>query len=288
MSTKIYQMITDQILAKLDEGVIPWRKPWNAESGFPKNLISKKSYRGINHWVLASAGFDSPWWLSFKQIKQLGGKVIKGQKGTPVVFWKLLSRATEDEKGELKTKIIPLLRYSLVWNLEQSKGIDPKKVPAIEARKDVCPLEEGEALIAGMPQKPEIFFMGNHACYSPHFDQVWIPKAEDFTQQAEFYAACFHELAHATGHASRLNRAGITDTVNFGSDTYTKEELVAEMAAAMLCGVAGIANSIIDNSAAYIDGWRKKISEDPKLVVSAAAQAQKAADFISNQSQAEA
>jgi len=280
MSQKIYQMITDQILTKLDQGVVPWRKPWNAESGSPKNLISKKPYRGINPLMLSCSGFASPWWLSFRQIKQSGGKVLKGQKGTPVIFWKFLDKEIEKENGEAEIRKIPMLRYYLVWNLEQTEGINPKKIPTAETREDMDPIEAAEAIVAGMPNAPEILFMGTQACYSPGQDQVWIPKAKYFHTQEEYYSAIFHELTHATGHKNRLNRPGITERIQFGSENYSKEELVAEMGSAMLCGIAGIENSTIDNSAAYIDGWRKKISEDPKLVILAAAQAQKAADHI--------
>lgn len=280
MSQKIYSMITDAILSKLDQGVVPWRKPWTAESGYPKNLVSKKPYRGVNPLMLASCGFASPWWLSFKQVQQLGGKIRTGQKGTPIIFWKVLDKETENESGEKKQKKIPLLRYYLVWNLEQTEGIDPKQVPTVETREDVDPIEAAEAIVAGMPSPPEILNMGSRACYSSLLDQIWMPKAKYFHNQPEYYSTLFHELAHSTGHKERLARTGVTGTVSFGSDTYSQEELVAEMSSVMLCGVAGIEADTLDNSASYIDGWRKKISEDIKLVVHAAAQAQKAADFI--------
>jgi antirestriction protein ArdC len=166
-----------------------------------------------------------------------------------------------------------------VFNAEQVDGIEAK-LPKAEPRAVVEPIAAAEAIVAGMPNAPKISLRGSQPCYRPKADEVEVPERDRFESAEEFYSTMFHELAHATGHESRLNRPEVTGTICFGSDDYSSEELVAEMAATFLSGRAGIESKTIENSAAYLDHWRRKISEDPKLVVTAAARAQKAADYV--------
>ena len=281
----IYEMITDRILDALEKGTIPWQKPWKSagSAGIPANLKSGKNYRGVNIFVLGLQGFSSRYWLTFKQAKDLGGNVRRGEKGTPVVFWKWIEKTKKDDNGEDKVvNRYPILRYYTVFNLDQVDGIDDPDADAAEP-SDFEPIEACEAIVDNMPDRPEIRNGGNRAFYRPAADFIGMPPAENFDKPAEYYSTLFHELTHSTGHESRLNREGITDLGFFGDENYSKEELVAEMGAAFLCGHAGIENETINSSAAYIDGWRKKLSNDPKLVVCAAAKAQKAADFILNE-----
>lgn len=282
MHSTVYDLITDRILTQLEQGVVPWRKPWGAAQDMPRNLASGRDYRGINVFLLACQGFSSPFWMTFKQAKALGGCVRKGSKGTPVVFWKWLEKE-EEETG--KTKRFPMLRYYTVFNIEQVDGIPAKKIPALEGtRADVDPIAEAEAIVEGMPQRPEIRTAGSSAFYMPSADSITMPARDLFHSGAEYYATLFHELTHATGHESRLGR--VEKWTGFGSDPYAREELVAEMGAAFLMGSAGLVDATIANSAAYIANWLERLKSDRKLVVIAAAQAQRAADFILRRSAA--
>ena len=276
-----YEVITQAILSKLEEGTIPWKKPWVSEA--PRNLRSKKAYRGINHFLLSLSAYSNPYWLTYKQAKEFGGQVRKGEKSTPVVFWKWFENtSTNEETGEEETTRRPMLRYYRIFNLEQIDGIDPKRVPAwgVEAEHDFQPVEAAEGIIEAMPQRPIIKNEGQRACYNVRSDVVSMPDPKLFKGDAEYYSTLFHEIGHATGAEARLNRFNADDTVNFGSTDYSKEELIAEMTAAFLCDTCGIVQATLDNSAAYIQGWLKKLKNEPRMVVYAAAQAQKAADFI--------
>jgi antirestriction protein ArdC len=274
---KTYEIITDRIIATLEAGIVPWHKPW--EEGMPRNLVSGKAYRGINVFMTASAGFASPYWLSFKQCKDLKGSIVAGSKGTPVVFWKWLD--VDDETSEhADTKQIPMLRYYTVFNLEQTTGINPAKIPALPERT-FEPIAACDALVDGMPKRPLIRHGEPKAYYRPASDLVNMPAKEVFDGPAEYYSTLFHELTHSTGHESRTNRHKEEGAdCLFGSESYSKEELVAEMGAAMLCGVCSIENATIDNSAAYIASWLRVLKGDKQIVIYAAAQAQRASDYI--------
>jgi antirestriction protein ArdC len=155
------------------------------------------------------------------------------------------------------------------------------KLPKIETHQH-DPIEAAELIIAGIPNPPEIQYAGSQAFYSPTTDRITMPPRELFTSTEEIYACLFHEASHASGSRKRLNRKSITEAAPFGSPTYSFEELVAEMSAAYLCAEAGISPAVLENQAAYIQGWLAKIGSDKRMVVSAAAQAQKAADYILN------
>jgi len=268
----IYAEVTDRIISKLESGTIPWRKPWNAA---PANYVSKKPYRGVNVWLLDS-DYRSPYWLTFRQAKKLGGYIRKGEKGTQIVFWKILEeKLTDVETGEIKARRFPILKYYTVFNLEQCEGIDMEIAPVVE------PIASAEEIIANYQNPPALMFGGNRASYNPAQDTVHMPVRETFKSPAEYYSTLFHEYIHSAGHSSRLNRESIKD-VRFGSDTYSEEELVAEMGAAYLCGMSGtdLVAKTLENSAAYINHWRSKLSKDKRLIVRASCQAQKAADWI--------
>jgi antirestriction protein ArdC len=283
MSIKVYEVINNRIMELLEQGTVPWRKTWNAETNSPKNMVSKKEYRGINIFMLACMPYSSPYWMTFKQVQDKGGHVIKGSKSTPVIFWKWLDRkdaGSDDADTATINGKIPMLRYYSVFNLEQTEGIEAP--PSTEIINTFTPIERAEQIISNMPLRPEIRYGGNKASYSPNFDFVKLPVPNSYGSPEEYYATCFHELTHATGHASRLGRKGVMETSYFGSHEYSKEELVAKMGASFLCGFTGIENKTIDNSAAYIQGWLRELKSDKKLLILAAAQAQKASDFILN------
>lgn len=282
----VYEIITEQILDQLKKGTVPWHKPWKGASEWPKNFVSGKPYRGLNVFVLHLQGYSSPYWLTFNQAKAKGGSIRKGEKSTMVTFWKKIeakTKTTTDDHGNEVKKVEKdpyfLLRYYRVFNVEQCEGL---KLPEPEETEelDFTPIEVCEQIVAEMPQRPEITHGGGRACYSPVTDKVTMPVQSSFDAEPEYYSTLFHELTHSTGHKSRLDRDEIMNLQPFGTTNYSKEELVAEMGAAFLCGEAGIENSTIDNSASYIANWVAKFEDQPKMVVCAAAAAQKAVDFI--------
>jgi antirestriction protein ArdC len=270
MST--YDRITAAILQRLTDGVVPWHRPWTA--GMPRNLVSRRPYRGINVWLTLSAGFASPDWLTLTQANALGGGIQRGARGTPVVFWQW---DEADEEDESHARRRPLVRTYTVFNLEQTTGIDVPGEPDTPAGP---PLARCEAVVAYMPQRPAIQPGAVRAAYAPQLDVISMPHAAWFDTPDGYFSTLYHELTHSTGHPSRLHRATLTDACPFGSPTYSQEELVAEMGAAFLCGVCGIENQTVDNSAAYIASWVGVLKRDTRMVILAAAQAQRAADFI--------
>lgn len=282
MGVNVYDVINKKIMELLESGKVPCRKTWNAATNQPKNLVSKKDYRGINVFLLACMPYNSPYWMTFKQVQDKGGHVIKGSKSTPVIFWKWLDKRDADTQVNETTTTgkIPLLRYYSVFNLEQCEGI--KAPEPQETVNEFNPIDKAEEIISTMPLLPEIKYGGNRAYYSPALDYVQLPQQHTFQTAEEYYSTAFHELAHATGHAKRLGRKSILEPSYFGSHEYSKEELVAEMGAAFLCGFTGIEQKTIENSAAYIQGWLRELKNDKTLLIHAAAQAQKAADYILN------
>lgn len=280
MSKAIHEKITDAILAKMKEGIVPWERPWNAGVGAPFNLKSKKFYRGMNIWILSLAGYSSPAWLSFKQVSELKGKVKKGEKGTPVVFWKILKKKEVNDAGEMEEKKIFLLRYYNVFNVEQCEGLEKYLPKSEEKGLDFSPIKECEKIVKGYKCAPKIKHEGNSACYIPALDTVKMPAKKSFKSEELYYNVLFHELAHSTGSEKRLKREGIVKFDRFGSERYSKEELIAEFGASFLCGTAGIENKTIDNSVAYLQNWMQKFKEDSTLLITAAGAAQKAADHI--------
>lgn len=278
----IYEIITQRMIQRIEtEGILPWKQPWKnylSENGQPQNLVSRKAYRGANVWILSAMGYASPFWVTFQQAQKLGGSVKKGEKGTPVVYWFWFEK---DKESQTKKKDrVPVLRYYTVFNVEQCEGIT---IPSLAEKpaNDPGSIETCEQILAAMPNKPRITYNEARAYYSPVNDAVNLPKKESFNALPEFYATFFHELIHATGHSNRCARFKTLEEWNrFGSDPYAKEELVAEMGATFLCGIAGIQAQTEDNSVAYIKGWISRFKEDKKLLVHAAGQAQKGADFI--------
>lgn len=273
MSDAVYARITESIISRLESGVVPWHKPWR-EAGFPANLVSKRPYRGINVFVLGAQGFGSPYWLSFRQASELGGTVRKGEKATPVVFWKWHDKEFEAAEQKKKARI-PLLRYYHVFNVEQCEGVSYPKPPV----REVHPIEAAETLCLGYDNPPYIE-RGEQAFYRPKLDSISMPMMDRFETAEEYYSTLFHEFVHSTGHEKRLDRKTLTDLCPFGSTNYSKEELIAEMGAAMLSGECGIDHAVIDNSASYIASWLKRLQNDRRLVVVAAGQAQQAVDHI--------
>jgi antirestriction protein ArdC len=297
MAMDVYRVITNRLIKKLEAGCVPWHKPWRS-IGAPRNLVSKKLYRGINVWLLTVQGYTSPYWATFRQINELGGTVRKGEKATPVVFWRIYldgvevkagGQEPEQEEEQEHGKRRFVLRYFSVFNTEQC-GL-PASVTeklALPEQRQIDPIEACEKILAGMPNPPGIVHAGDKAFYSPVTDRVTMPPRGLFESAEEYWATLWHECGgHATGHPKRLNRNSIKEAAPFGSATYSLEECVAEMAAAYLCGIAGIENRTIDNSAAYLAGWLSCLRNDRKFIIHAAAQAQKAVDYVLGRNRAE-
>jgi len=269
----VYEIVTEQIIKHLEAGVIPWRKPWITQE--PCNLISQKPYRGINTFLLSASGFPSPYWLTYNQIDKLGGSLKQDEHSHVVVFWNVGEEKLNPKTGKVSKPF--LLRFYRVFNLSQTEGIQSKL--GIENHIPVPDIEACEALVQAIPNAP-VIQQSDRAWYKPSTDSVGIPSKTVFNSSEAYYATLFHELTHSTGHPSRVGREGFETLENFGTESYSKEELVAEMGAAMLCGVTGIAPAVIENSAAYIQTWIKRLKGDSKLLVNAASAAQKSADYI--------
>lgn len=278
MSISVYELITNRIIEELEKGVIPWQKPWSGGTGNAKNLISKKPYQGINQIMTSLQAFESEYWLTFNQCKKLGGSVKKGSKSTMVIFWKFLEK---DNLATGKKDKIPMLRYYRVFNATQTEGID-YPVQDTEPKQN-NPIESCQKIINEMPLgMPKVLHEEQRAFYRPSSDHINLPRMETFTGSNEYYSTYFHELVHSTGHEKRLKRDGVIGSINFGSNCYSKEELVAEIGASFLNGEAGILNHVIDNSTAYINSWLNKLRNDKKLIITASGQAQKAVNYLLN------
>jgi antirestriction protein ArdC len=273
----IYEAVTDRIIEQLEQGIIPWHKPW---TGIANGAISRSTgrpYSLLNQFLLGKAGE----YLTFKQVQEAGGKVRKGEKSSMVVFWKMFPVEETDDKGEKTTKLVPMLRYYNVFHIDQCEGIEPKyKVE--ELQRNFEPVEEAERICADYLKRSGVtleHIRGDRAYYSPASDSVVVPLREQFNSVAEYYGTLFHELTHSTGHKSRLDR--LTKTAAFGNEDYSKEELVAEIGAASVVNYLGIETaSQFKNAAAYIQSWLSALRNDKRMVVSAASRAEKAFNMI--------
>lgn len=289
MAGKVHAIVTNKIIEALERGVVPWSRPWisvGRSLALHQNLASRRPYRGINQILLSlevvMRGFTSPYWLTWNQIQNLYGRVRKGERSSLVVFYRIWEKERYDsDKGTYVTDKIPILRYYKVWNVDQVDNIDtapPEGVTLADPAAISQP--SAERIVAGYPNGPAIkHAMQDMAAYSPAFDVVLMPELSQFSHASGYYHSLFHELAHSTGHPSRLNRPGIAKADQFGTERYAKEELIAELAASFLCYEAGIEPEV-DNSAAYIEGWLRTLRNDNSLIITAAGQASRAVDYI--------
>lgn len=274
----VYEMVTSRIIEELEKGVIPWRKPWHGVLSGAYSRSTKKPYSLLNQMLLGKNGE----WLTFNQIKQLGGSVKKGEKASFVVFWSPIKVKETDQDGNEIEKTIPFLKYYNVFHITQTTGIEP--LTPVEEAEILKPVEKAENIINNYITKSGLKFeaaVSDRAYYSPSRDYVCVPAMEQYSDTSEYYSTTFHELTHSTGHKSRLNRLSSGAAAAFGGEDYSKEELVAELGAAALCNQCGIETAhSFKNSAAYIQGWLKALKNDKRLIVSASGQAQKAVDYI--------
>ena len=278
MNRDIYQAITDRFVEQLKRGTVPWQKPWFGV----QNIVSRKPYRGINALLLGSTDYQSPFWITFKQALDLGGHVRKGERSTPVIYYKILEKRDEAGKVMLRNDgrpaRIPVVRWANVFNLDQTEGIQAPSMTVNQGTTQPC--EKAAAIVENARLCP-IHHAGFAAYYSPQDDVIRIPAPSTFHSREDYCHSLYHEMIHASGHSSRLDREGVTQQARFGSERYSKEELVAELGAAFLSNEAGILDSVrFENSAAYLGSWINKLENDPRMIVSAASQAQKASDFV--------
>jgi antirestriction protein ArdC len=276
----IYQTVTDRIIAELTKGCVPWHKPWNAATNMPRNLHSKREYRGVNIWLLNAMSYESPWWASYRQIQEMGGNVRKGEKASIVVFFKMVPKKQADDPEAVPTAsgLVPILRYYSIFNSCQCDGL---VIPESEERiNEFTPIQEATRIIHNMPCRPTIRHGGNRAYFSVTEDMIQMPPQHSFDTAEDYASTLNHEAIHATMAEHRLNRKASIKVHRWGDEAYAREELVAELGSAFLCAIAGIENRTIAASASYIEGWLKALQNDKKLIVVASAQAQKAADYI--------
>ena len=279
MAKSVYEMVTERIINQLEKGIIPWRKPWTGIRSGAYNRISKKSYSLLNQMLLKHKGE----YATFKQWQDLGGHVRKGEKSEIVVFWKIQPIEEEKEDGTKEVKQIPLLRYFNVFHISQVDGVEPLSKDALN---EIEPIEKAESILYSYWTKENItveHVAGDKAYYSPSLDMIHLPLFEQFISANEYYSTAFHESIHSTMKESRCDRAEDRKgkLVAFGSNEYSKEELVAEIGSASLMNIIGIeTNKSFRNSSAYIQNWLSVLKNDVKFIVSASSKAEKAVDYI--------
>ena len=267
----LYQTITDRIIKELENGTVPWHKPWKCTGGAISRATGKP-YSILNQLMLPQEGE----YVTYRQAIEEGHPVRKGEKASMVFFFKFLE--TEDkETGEIKT--VPLLKYYSVFHISQCDGMKPRFTAF---HSDLQPDKKAESIIDNYVRSTGVTLkriQSDKAYYSPSTDTIVVPEISQYSDVAEFYSTLFHESVHSTGHHSRLNR--ITDVARYGSESYSKEELVAELGASYLVNVAGLeTTSSFRNSVAYVNGWLAALKNDKRFIVGAAGQAEKAVHTI--------
>lgn len=279
MSINVYELVTNRIIEQLENNIIPWEKPWNGTIDGAFNRVSKKPYSILNQMLLKYDGE----YASFKQWKDLGGHIRKGEKSEMVVFWKMYPIKEKQDDGTEIIKTIPLLKYINVFHISQVDGVEPLKQKVIH---DIEPIDKAEKILNDYWNRENITIehvKGDKAFYSPMFDKIQLPLFEQFKQSEEYYSTAFHESIHSTMKTSRCNRQQDRKgkVVSFGSEEYSKEELVAEVGSAQLMNMVGIETTkSFRNSTAYIQSWLKVLRNDNKFIVSASSKAEKAVNYI--------
>jgi len=273
--SKVHDIVLEKILQQLEKGEIPWKKGWIEAP--PINYVTRNPYTGINVLLLSKGGE----YLTFRQIQQLGGRIKKGAKAEIVVFFKPYTKIVEEEDPETgevieNEKELLVLRYYHVFHLSDIEGI-PSKLKKVEHN----PLQEAEKIIAGYKDAPKITHDDpNEAYYNAAKDLINVPEKGLFYDIYEYYSTLFHEIIHSTGHPKRLGRFKEDEGDIFGSETYSLEELVAEIGAAMLCQHAKIVEKTIKNNTAYIQAWLKQLQNNKHWIFTAAGRAQRAVDYV--------
>ena len=266
------------IIEKLQSGIIPWKKTWT--TAYPKNFVSGLEYKGINILLLGLQDFESNYWLTFKQTKDLNGSIKSGEHASLVVFYKPVVYIKDNELDEATADVSFLLRYYYVFNIAQCNLPDE-----VLKRKNIMQtnpkIMEAEDVIKKYRNPPEVCINNTISCprYIPKLDKIEIMSINNFKTSDDYYASLFHEYGHSTGNRNRLNRKSITDSIHFGSADYSREELVAELFSAFICNLTGITLTL-NNSVSYIQNWLNVLKNDNRFIVIAASQASKAVDYV--------
>ena len=270
----IYAEVTSRIIQQMENGVIPWHKPWIA-SGKAISHATGKAYSLLNQMLLGRPGE----YVTFKQCQEAGGRVKKGEKAHMVVFWKWIEQEDE-ETGEVRE--VPFLRYYNVFHIDQCEGVTAKHTSEVRFPDGAEVLEAAQEIVYDYLGREGVKLShseGDRAFYRPATDEVVLPIRKQFVSTAEYYSTVFHELTHSTGHPSRLNR--LNRAAFFGTEDYSKEELVAEIGAATLVNHVGLeTDHSFRNNAAYIQNWLQVLKDDKRFIVSAAGKAEKAVNLI--------
>lgn len=285
-NTQIYEEITNRILAEMEKGIIPWQRPWTSSTGAVSHT-SGRPYSLLNQ-MLITIGSDNPEihygeYLTFNQAKAEGGMVRRGEKGKWIVFWKMYQKEREKEDGTKIVDVIPCLKNYYVFEVSQCDNIERRHKP--DERIVPNPVEEAEQVVNTYFDRESCILRvceSNRAYYSPDKDMVSVPQISQYDTVSEYYSTLFHEMTHSTGHPSRLDRIK-NESVHFGSEDYSKEELVAEMGAAFMLNHVGIdCQKSFRNSVAYLQCWSRKFREDARLFATAASKAEAAVNYILN------
>lgn len=284
--SKVYETVTNQIIEEMEKGIIPWHKPWTAISG-AYNAKSKRFYGFMNQMILGKPGA----YASFKQWNELGAKIKKGEHAYTIMEWfsKKIEWTSKDEETGEETKHSYLRWYPRTYPVFHQSQVEGWTAPEIETIKPADPIAEAEEVIENYKvfsgiREIKTDEMSDKAFYSPTFDYIQVPMKEQYKNINEYYSTLFHEMTHSTGHTSRLDRGLNVKLAAFGSNDYSKEELVAELGSAMIMTRLGIDTpETFQNSTAYLQGWLKALKNDKSLLISAASHAEAATRYIFNE-----
>ena len=285
MAKNVYQMVTDRVIEQMQQGIIPWHRPWTGAADGAMNYVTRRPYSLLNQLLLGRDGE----WLTWKQIQDCGGKLKKGAKAGMVVYYGKFVAKKEKEDGTVEEKEIPVLKYYNVFHLSDCTGIESKIENDVHTTTG--PIDAAEDIINGYLTSEDAPRFhndqpSNRAYYAPSTDTVVVPMISQYEIAEEYYSTTFHELTHSTMTESRCNRRAENERAACGSENYSREELVAELGAAMLCTVSGLDNDkAFKNSVAYLQGWLKALKNDNKMMVWAASRAEKAARYIMGEKQ---
>lgn len=283
----IYEVVTNKIIAQLEQGTIPWQKPWFSVNHGAWNGVTGRKYSLMNQMLLPKSGE----WASYNQWLRVGGQVKQGEKASLVIFWKWLSESENNSEKDSEHQEIrqrkPCLKYYHVFHISQVDGVE-SMAPEELSEAIVEPVPEAERLLMDYINRERIQLesdWSDKACYSPMEDKIYLPRREQFRSPEAYVSTALHECGHSTGHESRLHRKGC-QSVHFGSETYSKEELIAELTSISLMHDLGIAtDDCFQNSASYIQSWMQVLHNDKRFVLSAAGQAEKAVKYIMGEMQ---
>ena len=301
----ICKMVTDIVIEGLEKDICPWIKPWESASigGTPKNYNSKREYHASNKIVLTSImmskGYEFNYWVTFKGAKDLDGNVKKGEKGYPVIFWKFIEKTKIDDNGEEVTKTIPMLKYFQVFNISQCEGIELPKKPKKKKQGVLKPIKDAEIVVKNYLDKEKGLTLkiqeSDRAYFNKAEDLIVSPTMRQAVNEMKkhgqtandgkqhYYSTLFHEMVHSSGTEERCNRDTIKNFNFFGDHDYSKEELVAEIGSAILCAKVGLTSErVMENTSAYCKSWAKKLKSEPKWIVWAGGQSEKAVNYILN------